>query len=125
VRQSNAVLVVDDDAAMLKALERLLTAHGVEVEIFESGIALRERGNLQDAACLILDINLDAGCCGIQLRQQLARSGVSTPVIFVTGNHSDRLRETAIQTGCIAYLVKPFTSESLLDAIARARSRNA
>ena len=56
------------------------------------------------------------------MRRSLAHQGVTAPVIFITGNDSEADRLAAIESGCIAYLSKPFTAETFLEAIARARS---
>ena len=112
------IIVLDDDAGMLKAVERVLKVHGFETEVFDSVKALRDGAHFDEASCLVLDINLN-GHCGIELRRQLAREGVSIPVIFITGVDSRATKEAALQAGCVAYLPKPFSSEKLLDAIAQ------
>jgi FixJ family two-component response regulator len=60
------------------------------------------------------------GASGIDVKRQLARSGVRLPVIFVTANDNDVTRRSIAQVGCVAYLRKPFTAKSLLEAIALA-----
>jgi DNA-binding response OmpR family regulator len=62
------------------------------------------------------DINLN-GRCGIELRWQLTRSGVSRPVIFMTGDDKDSTRQAALEAGCVAYLRKPFSLSALIEAI--------
>ena len=110
------ILVVDDDPGMREAIERLLVAHGFDVEVFASGDALQARCPLEDVQCLILDVNLP-GDTGIELRRRLARSGLSVPVIYITGNDSEIVRKHALDSGCVAYLLKPFKAASLLEAI--------
>jgi DNA-binding response OmpR family regulator len=41
------------------------------------------------------------------------------PVIYITGNDSDVNRATAAESGCIAYLTKPFAAQSLIEPIER------
>ena len=48
------------------------------------------------------------------------RKGVTAPVIYITGNDSSANRAAAIESGCIAYLTKPFTAQSLIEWVARA-----
>ena len=104
---------------MLTAVERVLKVYGFEAEVFDTVEAFRNGARLDGASCLVLDINLD-GHCGIELRRQLAREGVSFPVIFITGVDSNATRKAALQAGCIAYLQKPFCSRDLIDAIEQA-----
>ncbi len=46
--------------------------------------------------------------------------GVAAPVIYITGNDSPANRAAALGSGCIAYLIKPFTGESLIESVERA-----
>jgi len=112
------VIVVDDDASMLKSMRRLLKAHGFESEPFDSVVALRGHARFDRAFCIVLDINLGDGS-GIDLRRQLADDGISLPVIYVTGNDNSRIRKAALESGCVAYLTKPFTAKSLIDPISK------
>ena len=110
------VVVVDDDASILGAIERALKIHGFDAEVFDTVEDFLERANLSEAACLVLDINLN-GDSGIELSYRLARSGHSLPVIFITAGDSEVTRAAALKAGCVAYLPKPFASRSLVDAI--------
>jgi FixJ family two-component response regulator len=111
-----AVFVVDDDPSMLRGVKRLLREHGFQAVLFDSAQALQNHGDFDDACCIILDINLSDGS-GIDLRNQLKATGILLPVIFITGNDSDATRLAALQSGCIAYLTKPFPAKSLIEPI--------
>ena len=76
-------------------------------------------GDFDQAFCIVLDINLSDGS-GIELRHQLAEAGIDLPVIYITGNDSDATRMAAMASGCLAYLTKPFTAQSLIEPIERA-----
>ena len=116
------IVVLDDDASFGRAIERLLKAHGFDPVIFENVEDFRSRANLDEAACLVLDINLK-GESGIELSCELARSGHSLPVVFVTGADSEGVRSAALKAGCIAYLTKPFASALLIEAIEKSVER--
>jgi FixJ family two-component response regulator len=109
------VAVVENNAAMLKALERLLRAFGYASELFESGEAYLAWTGPQPH-CLILDISL-GGINGVELLQQLAQAGNAPPAIFVTSQADKLYREQAEALGCVAYIQKPFASQSLLQAL--------
>jgi len=114
------VIVVDDNAGLLKSVARLLAHHGIDSRTFASAEALIESGSAQTATCLLLDIHL-GGISGIELQRRLAASGSKCPVIFMTANDDDEAtRNRAADAGCIAYLRKPFASQVLLDAIGKA-----
>jgi FixJ family two-component response regulator len=119
-----AVFVVDDDPSMLRGMKRLLREHGFEAVLFDSAEALRNHENFGEAFCIILDINLNDGS-GIDLRHQLTAAGISLPVIYITGNDNHATRMAALQSGCIAYLTKPFPAKSLIEPIELAAARSA
>jgi FixJ family two-component response regulator len=113
----NLVLVVDDDAAMLSGVKRLQRQHGYDSVLFSSAEAFENHGDFEKAVCIILDINLNNGLSGIELRQRLKAAGISVPVIYMTGNDNPAVREAALQSGCIAYLTKPFSAKSLIESL--------
>jgi FixJ family two-component response regulator len=111
--------VVENDPGMLKALERLLTAHGFVVKPYVSAEAFLAGAIKSEMTCLVLDIDL-GGMSGIELRRQLAASGCMPPVIFVTAFDIPATRQEAMDAGCVAYLLKPFPSSLLVAAIDKA-----
>lgn len=115
------ILVVDDDASMRTSIDRLLRAHGFTALLFDSAHALLGHRGCGEAVCIIIDINLN-GASGIELRRRLAEDGVTTPIIFITGNDSLSSRAAAIESGCIAYLTKPFAAETLMEPLHYAQS---
>jgi FixJ family two-component response regulator len=110
------VFVVDDDASVLRSIKRLLIGHGFNAKVFDSATALLGQDDFDEAFCIILDINLNDQS-GIDLRTQLAVQGVVAPVIFITGNDTPAKRSAAMRSGCIAYLTKPFSAQSLIDPV--------
>lgn len=104
---------------MRKGMERLLSEHGYDAILFESGADLLSCADYDAAFCIVLDIDLN-GESGIELRRHLADKGCVLPVIYVTGNDSETNRAAAIGSGCIAYLTKPFAATSLIETIQKA-----
>jgi FixJ family two-component response regulator len=116
LKRRKVVGVVEDDPGMLKALERLLTAHGFVVEPYVSAEAFLDDAAMSAMTCLVLDIHL-GGMSGIQLRRQLAASGSTLPTIFITAIDNPDTHREAVDAGCVAYLLKPFPASSLISAI--------
>jgi len=112
-------LIVDDDPSMRKSMSRLLREHGFDATTFESARALLGHADLNRAACIVLDVNL-LDQSGIELRRQLLRRGLMVPVIYITGNDSGVNRSAALESGCAAYLTKPFEARSFMDSVERA-----
>jgi FixJ family two-component response regulator len=70
-------------------------------------------------ACIILDVNLNDGS-GIELRRGLKAAGIDVPVIYITANDTPAVRAVAFQSGCLAYLGKPFSAKSLIEPLKKA-----
>jgi FixJ family two-component response regulator len=115
----NLVFVVDDDRAMLKGIARVLKQHGYNTVLFSSAAAFKSYNDFDSAICIILDINLNDGS-GIELRHGLKAAGISVPVIYITGNDTPTVRMAALQSGCLAYLEKPFSVRSLIEPLQKA-----
>jgi FixJ family two-component response regulator len=113
------IAVVDDDASMLKGIERLLRAYGFATKVFASAEAFLDFDAAADVDCLLVDIHL-GGMSGIELRRHLTASGRELPVIFMTAFDDEATRAQAQSAGCIAFLHKPFVANLLLGAIDRA-----
>ena len=113
---ANLVLVVDDDTSMLRSVARLLGQFGYATSLFSSPEAFASHSDLDGAVCVLLDINL-GDVSGIELRLRLKATGNSVPVIYMTGNDTPAVREAAHQSGCLAYLTKPFSAMSLIEPL--------
>ena len=115
----NVVLVVDDDPAMLRSVARMLRQYGYASLLFPSAEAFANHGDFGNAVCVLLDINL-GDVSGIELRHRLKAAGNSVPVIYMTGNDNPAVRTAALQSGCLAYLTKPFSAKSLMEPLHKA-----
>jgi len=113
------VAVVDDDPSMSKAIHHLLSALDFRVETLDSAEALLASSAVNEADCLVLDVHLGS-TSGLELRRQLALSGSTIPVIFMTAYDDEQTRREAVAAGCVAYLPKPFQAHVLVEAITKA-----
>ena len=113
--------IVDDDVGFLKGIQRLLSVHGFTVRAFSSGEDFEERADPNEADCLILDVHMGR-LSGIELTEKLLRSGCKAPVVLVTANDSDHIREAASNAGCSAFLQKPIPANMLIATLTRLAS---
>jgi FixJ family two-component response regulator len=109
------VYILDDDADIRDALERLLTTLGYRSRLFDSVAEFCAKAKPRQADCLIVDIQLNGA--GFELKKQLSLSDPELPVIFITGSDTEENRLAAQQLGAAAYLPKPFGSKALVSAI--------
>jgi FixJ family two-component response regulator len=110
------VCVVDDDANLRRALQRLLKASGYGVVTFASAEDFLAAEPTLLVDCLILDITL-GGISGFELHDHLRASGRSIPTVFITGHDDAVKREQARRLGAAGYVRKPFDETSLMSAI--------
>ena len=111
------VSVVDDDVSVRKSLDRLIRSVRLEVRLFSSAEEFLDSDDPCKADCLILDVSLP-GMSGIELHRHLLASRCNVPVIFITAHGSDDLaRSEAASDWTVAYFIKPFGGDELLDAV--------
>jgi len=101
---------------MLKSVGRLLRQLGYACLLFPSAEAFEKHDDFEKAACVVLDIDL-GGVSGIDLRNRLKARSIPVPVIYMTGNDDPAVREAAHRSGCLGYLIKPFTAAALADKL--------
>lgn len=112
------ILFVEDDARVVRAVERGLADAGHRVDVATTGEDGVERAGTGAYDLIVLDIMLP-GQDGIAVCRQLRRQGVGTPILMLTARDtiSDRVR--GLDAGADDYLVKPF---ALAELAARIRA---
>lgn len=110
------VLIVEDNASMREALQRLLGAAGFGTVAYESAEALLAVDAPTKTACVVSDLRLP-GMLGLDLLAELRARGCEAPLILITAYDSPGRCAEALRSGAAAYLVKPFQGTALLDAI--------
>jgi FixJ family two-component response regulator len=122
-KDQGIVFVVDDDPSMRLSLESLLRSVGHEVRLFSSAREFMQAAHTDAPGCLLLDVRLP-GMSGLAFQQELARSGVMLPIIFITGHGDVPMSVRAMKAGAVEFLTKPFDDQVLLDAIHAALERD-
>jgi len=107
------LLIVDDDSAIRRMLERTLVAEGYRVRAVGDGgaaLAAVER-SLPDL--LVLDVAMP-GLDGLAVAERLRSKGLSLPSLFLTARDAVSDRVAGFEAGGDDYLVKPFAVAELL-----------
>jgi FixJ family two-component response regulator len=107
------VNVVDDDALVLRALDRLLRSAGFEVRTFPSSSDFLARTTAGQPGCVVLDLTMP-GLNGLELQERI---GDACPVVFLSGNADVPASVKAMKAGAIDFLTKPVDREKLLAAV--------
>jgi FixJ family two-component response regulator len=114
------VHVVDDNATFRKTIEGCLEQFGYAVSTYPSAQHLLDRlPNDAAPSCILLDVRMPL-MSGPELQERLGKLGSTLPIIFVTGHPDVRTTVRTIKAGGEDFLIKPVTSEQLLEAVQRA-----
>lgn len=107
------VLVVDDDAAIRRTLERGLRLSGFAVTLADSGEAALARMRTEVPDVLVLDVSMP-GLSGAEVCRVLRTRGDDIPVLMLSALDEPADRVAGLQAGADDYLVKPFALEELV-----------
>lgn len=116
------VYLVDDDLSIREALTGLLEALDLTVVSFESAESFLRHERADEAACLLLDLQLPE-MNGLELQKRLTASP-NLPVIFITGHGDIPSSVRAMKAGAHEFLTKPVDREALTAAIRSALALN-
>jgi FixJ family two-component response regulator len=111
------VAVVEEDPSVRRAIGRLLTSAGFEVDSFGSVEEFLASTPERAPGCALIDVH-PGRRSGLALAQLLAQRETVVPVIFLAGDRDVALGPAILESGrpCI---IKPIDEETLLSAIAR------
>jgi FixJ family two-component response regulator len=123
VQSDSIVFVVDDDASIRDAVKSLLKSVGLRAEVFGSTEEFVSAPRPQVPSCLVLDVRLP-GMSGLEFQDELEKTGIRIPIIFVTAHGDIPMTSRAMKAGAIEFLPKPFQKKELLEAIHQALDRD-
>ena len=117
------VFIIDDDAGVRASIQDLVQSVGLHAVSFATAqeFLLGKRGD--GPSCLVLDVRLP-GISGLDLQRELRKTAIKIPIIFITGHADIPMTVTAMKSGAVEFLTKPFRDQDLLDVIQRALTRD-
>jgi FixJ family two-component response regulator len=118
------VHIVEDDDSLLSSLTQLLQLAGFRVRGYASTGEFMLDPPADEPGCVLLDVRLP-GPSGLDLQAGMQRSGITLPIIFLTGHGDVATTVKAMKAGAVDFLEKPAKREVLLEAIKRALARDA
>lgn len=117
------IFVVDDDAAVARALQSAGTLLGRPVRAFASAAEFLA-AYADEPGCLVLDIRMP-GMTGLELQRKLADDGLTIPVVMISGHADVRIAVEAMALGAVTLLEKPFRLDELLAHLRKALEKDA
>lgn len=108
------ILVVDDDAAYCRLIERYLTREGYHTLVARDAEEMRKQIEL--ATLILLDLHLP-GTHGIELAREVREKYPNTGIIIVTGSTDEVDKIVGLEVGADDYVCKPFNERELLARI--------
>jgi FixJ family two-component response regulator len=117
------VHVIEDDESSRVASSRLLRNAGYSVRVYSTGAEFLANPPIE-GGCLVLDLRLP-GVSGLDLQERLTTAENPLPIVFLTGHGDVPETVRAMKAGAVDFLTKPVDAPVLLDAVARAITRDA
>jgi two-component system response regulator MprA len=106
------VLVVDDEPAVRRALERALTLDNYTVTLAADGQEALDALAANPADAVVLDVMMPR-VDGLEVARRMRRAGDHTPILMLTARDAVDDRVTGLDVGADDYLVKPFALREL------------
>lgn len=113
------VLLVDDDAAIIRAYSSALTRHGAVVETAGNGKEAAERVKAGGVDVVVSDISMPE-MTGIEFLKAVRAHDLDVPVILMTGEPDLASAVKAVEFGAFRYFAKPVAVQDLWDSVNRA-----
>jgi DNA-binding response OmpR family regulator len=123
VHLMETILIVEDNRAMQRTLQRLLEADGLQVQIASDGEAGLDRFRKQLPTAVVLDLNLPR-LPGKELCRAFKAHAASVPIIVLSANADVEDKVLLLELGADDYVTKPFSPKELLARIRRAMRRS-
>ena len=117
-RRAPEVLVVDDDPAIVAALERGLRVEGFAVRPADGGLAALRAVAGSPPDLIVLDVHMP-DLDGVSVTRALRAEGHETPICVLSARDEVPDRVAGLEAGADDYLVKPF---ALPELVARLRA---
>ena len=110
------ISVIDDDASVRAATNRLVRSHGYVVLSFASAAEFLRSPQARDSSCVIADVQMP-GMSGVELQSVLQAQGRRVPIIFITAFPQESVRVQALNAGAVCFLTKPFEGLTLIKCL--------
>lgn len=116
------IFVIDDQESVRHAIGEMLSVFGFSVQTFNSAMQFLDNIEPDRAGCVVADVRMP-GMDGIALVTEMARRGMATPAILISGHADVPMAVAGIKAGAEDFIEKPIDDAMLVAAINRALAR--
>ena len=120
--QVPVISIIDDDASVRAATNRLVRSLGYVGLPFASADEFLQSSHARDSWCVIADVQMP-GMSGVELQSLLRTRGCAVPIIFITAFPDENVRARALNGGAVCFLTKPFDGPTLIKYLEGALER--
>ena len=120
---SHHVILIDDEADLLKALRRLLKAEGFQVACHQSAADFLAAPRPPSPGCIVLDESMP-GMTGLELQRELIDEGSTLAIVFLTARGDIPMSVRAMKAGAVDFLTKPVKDKDLISTIQAALKKS-
>jgi two-component system, LuxR family, response regulator FixJ len=117
--QSPKVSVVDDDEQVRESLAALIQSMDLDVECFASGREFLDTYTHDGPGCVVLDLRMPQ-LTGLEVIDELSARHITVPIIMISGHGDIPAAVSAMKSGAIDFLEKPYRGAALMDSVRRA-----
>ena len=121
-REKTNILILDDEAIVLKRLRPSLEKAGYEIEVFSQSLDASNRIMEKDFDIVITDLKME-GLDGMQFLTQVKERSPRTEVIVITGFATMETAKESFQKGVFDFLAKPFKLGEILETVKKAEKK--
>jgi DNA-binding response OmpR family regulator len=106
------ILVVEDEAAIARALGDDFRSQGYDVDLAADGLAALQKARTGAFDLVVLDVMLP-GKDGFDVCRDLRRAGVRTPILMLTAKTHEAEKVLGLELGADDYVTKPYSRREL------------
>lgn len=110
------VYIVDDDDAVRRSANFMLSRSGYDTEPIVSGAAFMQIAKEARPGCVLLDVRMPY-MNGLEVQENMKNSGIDMPIVMQTGSGDIETAVQAMRAGALSFLEKPYEKEKLITAI--------
>jgi FixJ family two-component response regulator len=121
--QVPVISIVDDDASVRVATNRLVRSLGYVAHTFASADEFLRSPQANESSCVIADVQMP-GMSGVELQRRLVSQGHGLPIIFMTAFPDERIKARVLEAGAVCFLTKPFDGSTLIKYLDAALKRD-